>query len=166
MTPRVIRKLLPQKDFKTLARYVAAISLARRGQPYDDDYMRHTSGETPALVALHERLTRRVRRLVGKKIKRSFAFVGMYGERARVRRHTDRSHCTYNLDLCVDQSAPWPLVVGGKRYVLDPNDALLFSGTGTPHSRPAIGKGNHCHMVVFHFVEAGDDRPICYNPPR
>lgn len=165
MVPRVIRRLLPAGSFKRLARYAAAVSLVRQGQPYDDDYGRHTAGETPLLIAVHESLTGRVARLVGRPIKRSYAFLGMYGEFARVPRHTDRSHCTYNLDLCLDQSVRWPLIIAGRRYLPEPNDAVLFSG-GTPHSRPGIGRGNHCYMAVFHFVDADDHRPICYNRPR
>ncbi len=89
--------------------------------------------------------------------------------------HIDRPPCYRTIDLCVNQVRPWSIYVThehtdldipkqdyftkkdffldhGVEYILEPGDALFYSGTQFPHWRSKMEEDNFCHMVLFHFV--------------
>ena len=53
------------------------------------------------------------------------------------------------------QREPWGLFVDGREYLLEENDALFYSGTGSIHYRERIAPGNFCMLLFFHFVDEG-----------
>jgi hypothetical protein len=99
--------------------------------------------------------------------------------------HLDAPLAKWTLDVCIDQSAPWPIHLSQvipwpeqqaynqpnwadaitsdpslnfESLSLEPGKALVFSGSSQWHYRDRIPrKGNdaYCHLVFFHFVPSG-----------
>ena len=89
--------------------------------------------------------------------------------------HVDRSQCFLTIDVCLNQSKPWPLYVNSSKdfsnhyfkkdiqeherikqaseeFIMEPGDALCYSGTNHAHWRKRIDGDNFCDLVFFHFV--------------
>jgi hypothetical protein len=106
--------------------------------------------------------------------------------------HIDRPECFVTVDVCLNQLKPWPLYINSSRnfwsngidthfmkdseererikqtseeFIMEPGDALCYSGTNHAHWRNRIENDNFCDLVFFHFVAksvVGDDieKPI------
>ena len=86
-------------------------------------------------------------------VKPSYCYLSMYqNEKSTCPLHTDRPPCKYSIDLCISQGEPWEIFVNDIPYLLEENEALVYSGTDHPHYRNQIKKGNYCNLVFFHFV--------------
>lgn len=105
--------------------------------------------------ALHNSRTM-AQKVVGifpEKVKPSYVYVSMYEDpRSICPLHTDRPQCKYTIDLCISQGEPWEIFVNDVAYLLNPGDALCYSGTDHPHYRNKIKEGNFCNLAFFHFV--------------
>ncbi len=109
-------------------------------------------------------------------LKPSYSLVALYDQNESIcPYHVDRKECYRTIDLCINQDKPWPLYIAhegidinvtadqyegrqedykklGQEYLLNPGDAVFYSGTQFPHWRNKIQKDNFCQMVFFHFV--------------
>lgn len=58
------------------------------------------------------------------------------------------------LDLQIGGNVSWPLYVKGNKYVLENNQALIFSGTHQVHWREDqnLSNDDYLDMIFFHFV--------------
>jgi hypothetical protein len=102
--------------------------------------------------------------LVPSRAEPSYTFVMRYAAGAVLKRHTDRPQCKWNVSFCIDmepRDAPqdaWPffLDVDGRvvEVRLGVGDAVVYSGTDTPHWRDALGPGRAVWMCFFHYVDA------------
>jgi hypothetical protein len=93
--------------------------------------------------------------------------------------HVDRSQCYLTIDVCLQQNEPWPIYVNSEQkysklepweistfpkelqdqikknsqeFLLNPGDAVCYSGTRHPHWRNQIQHTNYCDLIFFHFV--------------
>lgn len=112
------------------------------------------------LVKVHEYLQDWITKHLGRPIKKSYCFLSLYREGGVCPRHTDRPQCKYTIDVCVSQNEPWTIYVDDLPYSLRENDALLYSGTDSPHYRQRMKDGNHCFLVFFHFVDQDFEGPL------
>ena len=66
------------------------------------------------------------------------------------------------LDIQLRASRSWPLVVEGKTFVLEDNQALTFAGTHQVHWREKIefNDDDYVDMVFCHFSEKGVEKEI------
>lgn len=115
-------------------------------------------------------------------LKPSYSFVSLYRPgQGSCPIHVDRPQCFYTIDVCINQAQPWPIYVnskekflaypiwiGGKddesiveemkntsqEFLLEPGDALCYSGTHHPHWRNQLQPDNFCDLIFFHFVAA------------
>ena len=72
--------------------------------------------------------------------------------------HYDSGYKTqFSIDYQVESNVSWPLWVEGKKYVLDDNDALVFSGRSHMHWRDGqiLNDGEFVDMYIMHFTEPG-----------
>jgi hypothetical protein len=153
VTPQILDPLLPDDFFERLAAHMDELVAAGAALPLNDSvFKRHWVHNDPFHVALHEVLVPLAGELAGTQVKKSYAGAAMYGEGGICPPHVDRPQCQYTIDLCVSQREPWGLFVDDVEYLLEPNQALFFSGTDSPHHRKQIQPGNHCNLVFFHFV--------------
>ena len=77
------------------------------------------------------------------------------GPEAKLVTHTDDNACTYTIDLSLYKKDQWDLVVEGRPYSLDPNQALAFYGEEQEHWRKDFPnpETNYHGAVFFHYVE-------------
>jgi hypothetical protein len=118
-------------------------------------------------------------------VEASYNFVSLYKKVGVCPVHMDTPHAKYTLDLCIEQSAPWPIHLSQvvpwpegltlkeddwqaaikespdhefTSYNLEPGEALIFSGSSQWHYRdplPLDGKEHFCGLVFFRFVPKG-----------
>ena len=100
--------------------------------------------------------------LVAMEIQPSYTWLFRYRPGAQLERHTDRPQCRWNLSLLVDDEADtedtrWPLFfegAEGRRGVdLEMGDAVLYSGTDTPHWRERLVGDTGITLMLCHYVD-------------
>jgi hypothetical protein len=147
--------------FAKIKNHVEMIAFALRDRPIEDlEFNRHHVHNDPALVKIHEYLVSWISKHFGRPIKKSYCFLSIYREGGVCPRHVDRPQCQYTIDICISHRDPWIIYVDDLPYKLNENDALIYSGTGSPHYRQRMTTGNHCFLVFFHFVEESFEGPL------
>jgi hypothetical protein len=63
----------------------------------------------PFFTALQYRIVPLVSQAVGEPVEVSYNFLGLYGHRGVCAPHVDAPSAKWTLDLCIDQSLPWPI---------------------------------------------------------
>jgi len=137
----------------------------------------------PYFVDLQRGLLPMASEAAGEALEIGYNFLSLYGERGVCPIHMDSPESKWTLDICIDQSAVWPIhfskvqawpdsklhglpLLPPERealnefdtYQLEPGQAVLFSGSSQWHYRdymPSIEGKNFCHLLFFHFVPAG-----------
>ena len=121
-------------------------------------------------TALHHRVVPIVSEAVGESVEPAYNFLSLYGNPGVCPPHMDSPEAKWTLDLCIDQSAPWPIhfsqvcpwpepapdvshsddweeQIKGSRslrftsHTLEPGQAIVFSGSSQWHYRDAIPDG-------------------------
>lgn len=157
MKPFIIKKFFSE-DLMDLLRFQVSIfksdSGAAIGVENDREVFFRKKIHSPHLFkALHNLMGERASKAFGEEVKPSYVFVSMYDDdRSICPLHTDREPCKYTFDLCLDQKEPWEIFINDEAYILEPGDAVAYSGTDHPHYRNQIKKGNFCDLAFFHFV--------------
>jgi hypothetical protein len=141
--------------------------------------------DQPALNALHASLVDLVSERVGEAVEPSYSFLSLYTKLGRCPVHMDAPSAKWTLDICIDQSEPWPIHLSQivpwpeefaspgsdwsnqirrnrdnvfTAYTLEPGDALIFSGASQWHYRDALsraGGSSFSTMLFFHFIPKG-----------
>lgn len=155
---------------------------------------RYIARNLPLLVELQQALVPLVSKGAGEEVELSYNFLSLYTKLGVCPVHMDAPEAKYTLDVCIDQSTPWPIHFSQPQpwpetyrarsenwekeikqanrftpYTLTPGKAVLFSGSSQWHYRDPIGSsGEHfCHLVFFHFVPKGTrERAFARNWPR
>ena len=139
----------------------------------------------PAFNELQAELVDRVSELAGEAVEPSYNFLSLYTRMGICRPHLDAPSAKWTLDVCIDQSHPWPISfsrvvpwpetaeqlraiepdrvaddpgLGFEQEVLMPGDAILFSGTNQWHYRdalPPFGGKPYCDLLFLHYVPLG-----------
>jgi len=139
----------------------------------------------PEFTALQQTLTERVSELAGEAVEPSYNFLSLYTRMGVCEPHLDSPPAKWTLDVCVDQSEPWPIYFSQlvpwpesfeerrsltvetikadpalqfRAEVLAPGDAVLFTGTNQWHFRDALPPGpgkRFCELLFFHYIPRG-----------
>lgn len=139
----------------------------------------------PAFTALQESLTDKVSDWVGEEVETSYNFLSLYSKMGVCEPHMDSPIAKWTLDLCLDQSEVWPIYFsqivpwpeqpiamdgdweGSNKndpalrfepQMLNPGDAVLFSGSSQWHYRDPLPAGagrGQCYLLFFHFIPKG-----------
>jgi hypothetical protein len=153
MTPQIIRGFFNLPLFESIKAHVSGIANRLEATPPDDlKFNRHTVHNEPELVRIHKDMEPWLSGVLGRPVKKSYVFLSIYRKDGICPRHVDRPQCQYTVDVCISQVWPWKIYVDDLPYELRENEALLYSGTGSPHYRQRMKEGNHCHLIFFHFV--------------
>ncbi len=103
----------------------------------------------------------KAKELFGKDVKPSYSGMALYSEDWSIcLPHYDRPQCKYSIDLCLKHDEPWALFVQGKKFILNENEALVYSGTDHRHWRERVKPGNKVTMAFFHFVDSDFSGPL------
>lgn len=152
LEPKILRPLSDEM-LSFLQQQVEAVKRPLKGKPYPDKvFQRHHFHNPSFLTLIHEALVPMASQVFREKVKASYVFLSLYGDKGICPKHTDRPQCRYTFDLCISQGKPWGIFVEGKEYFLEEGDALCFSGTDQEHWRDPIQKKNFCDLAFFHFV--------------
>jgi hypothetical protein len=102
-------------------------------------------------------------------VRPTYTWFFRYRSGAILERHVDRPQCRWNVSVALDYERlvssedAWPIYVasGGETHEvrLGIGDALVYSGTDTPHWRDALPRQIAAASVwLFHYVEDGEPR--------
>jgi hypothetical protein len=133
----------------------------------------------PAFSELHRRVAPLVSDIAGEALEPSYNFLSLYGRHGVCPPHLDSPEAKWTLDVCLNQSDPWPIYftdvqpwpegddvaapasLSYRKYALAPGEAIVFSGSSQWHYRDAMPPGNgraFCDLLFFHFIPAGTSR--------
>ena len=142
----------------------------------NNEFFRKFVHNHPLLRVLHGNMVEEASEIFGEKVKPSYVFLSMYFKgQGAVPLHIDRPQCYRTIDVCLNQEKVWPIYVNhtdkwsedkeeqekiknnAGEYLLQPGDAVCYSGTDHPHFRRPMKeleeqKDNFCDLAFFHFV--------------
>jgi hypothetical protein len=169
---REIRQLIAHLQAQKLERH----ELARFG--------RHVVHNLAYFNAMHASLVDLASEAVGRRLEPTYNFLSLYNGEGVCELHMDAPSATFTLDLCIDQSTPWPIhssrvvpwpvdfndhAEGWEQrikddpdnefrgHTMEPGKAIIFGGSSQWHYRdriPNTGGTPYSHLVFFHFVPA------------
>jgi tetratricopeptide (TPR) repeat protein len=141
-----------------------------------------TEGGHPAATrktALNERMARLlygivspyISNVLGRPVKPSYSFMGIYTDQTDLFAHRDNDQCEYTVSIEVDvqpKGYKWPIHVcnehkaggdwkekcGGSETALEstPGDAVMFRGRFRTHRREKLAAGAKVSQIFLHFV--------------
>jgi len=139
----------------------------------------------PYFIEVQKELVDLVSDLAGEPVEPYYNFLCMYSNLGVCEVHMDTPEAKWTLDVCIDQSAPWPIHFSQVRpwpelgqytgdgwqeqikndpdnhfssLTLSPGEGLFFAGSSQWHYREKIKKSqakNYCHLIFFHYVPKG-----------
>lgn len=141
--------------------------------------------DIPEFSTIQNSLVDQVSEWAGEPLEPSYNFLSLYTRMGVCNPHLDSPNAKWTLDLCIDQSDPWPIHVGQvvpwpdksvqlgdngtagikedsslefTANILNPGDAIFFSGSSQWHYRDALprdGGKRHCDLLFMHFIPRG-----------
>jgi hypothetical protein len=174
-TTRVVDGLLDEATRAKVAELIASLPLAELDLSEARTFGRFVSRNQPYISELQRHFTPFVSAQVGEPVEPTYNFLSLYGAPGVCAPHLDSPEAKWTLDICLAQSAPWPIhfsqVVpwpepGGpdrpdlsfEAVALEPGQAVIFSGSSQWHYRDhmAAGPGRRfCELLFLHYVPAG-----------
>jgi hypothetical protein len=139
----------------------------------------------PFFTDLQRTLQPLVSELAGETIEPCYNFLSLYSQFGNCQPHLDAPEAKWTLDVCIDQTDIWPIHFSQtvpwpedfsyqgddwqtfvkqspdllfKSFSLQPNEAVLFSGSSQWHYRESlanVAKGGFCTLLFFHFLPEG-----------
>lgn len=139
----------------------------------------------PWFTTLQDAFVEQVSTLAGEAVEPRYNFLSLYTHRGNCALHMDSPEAKWTLDVCIEQSEPWPIhfsqVVPWPEAVdlpasdwqraimespelrfesvtLQPNQAVLFAGSSQWHYReplPRTALNPFCNLLFFHFIPRG-----------
>lgn len=144
----------------------------------------------PAFTQMQAALTADVARLAGEDVEPSYNFLSMYTRMGICEPHLDAPSAKWTLDVCIDQSEPWPIhfsqvvpwpeepvylgdewetaIKSSSQFCfrakeLAPGNGILFSGSSQWHYRnamPQSGRRGFCELLFFHYIPKGSSEIV------
>jgi len=168
----VIRNVLPRFFLDAVRRYLRAFDAAGGLHKTFDgqEALRDWRYNEQVSRFIHPQLARMLNRALVDKIKASYAYLAIYRSGARLKKHTDRPQCRWNLSLQLDSEPAvrpkdaWPiyLEIANRSHEvrLDVGDCVVYSGTDIPHWRRHLTRARSSTLCFFHFVPRGFRGPL------
>lgn len=182
---KVMRNLFDRQKLEEMRGIVASIPRDRYEMQELAKFGRFVVHDWPAFNAMQETLVELVSDLAGEPVEAHYNFLSLYTHRGVCEPHLDSPEAKWTLDVCIDQSEPWPIRFSQiidwpgadfdpgedwreaikrdaslqfRSETLMPGDALLFSGPNQWHYRDAYARAGgkpHCDLLFFHFIPKG-----------
>ncbi|MFW2380326.1 MAG: hypothetical protein ACN4GZ_01110 [Acidimicrobiales bacterium] len=142
---------------------------------------RHVVHDHPVFLKLQAEVLAQVEQIVDEPLSLSYNFLSLYRNSARCPVHMDAPEAKWTLDICIDQSAEWPIYFSDVQpwpedwqppqkgdwqqdiisrheftpHTMTPGQALIFGGSSQWHYRdpmPQVTDEDFCTLLFFHFV--------------
>jgi hypothetical protein len=182
-TVRHVKDVLDEQALGAVRQAVAGLDRAQLEMHELKRFGRFVVHDLPFFTELQHSLTERVSEWAGEPVEPSYNFLSLYTQRGFCEPHLDSPSAKWTLDICIDQSAPWPIHIGRimpwpdapvasadwqERVKADPSnefnsigtlpgEGLLFSGSSQWHYRdpmPAQPKA-FCDLLFLHYIPKG-----------
>jgi len=139
----------------------------------------------PYFNKMQKTFTELVSEIVQEPVEPYYNFLSLYNNLGVCEVHMDALSAKWSLDICIDQSEPWPIYLSQvlpwpenlnnignnwesqiindtgnnfSEYNLKPGEGIVFAGSSQWHYRDRIiqkRKTNYCHLIFFHFIPKG-----------
>ena len=93
-------------------------------------------------------------------LKRAGFHTGRYqmqnGIKPQLWKHYDQSACQYSLDVCIEKTIDWELVVEEQVFLEQPNSCVVFHGNDQMHWRteyPSTDENDYVHLLFMQFAK-------------
>jgi hypothetical protein len=93
-------------------------------------------------------------------IRRAGFHTGRYqiqqGIKPQLWKHWDQSACQFSLDVCIEKTIDWKLVVEDVEFNEEPNSCVVFSGNDQIHWRtpyPSENEEDYVHLLFMQFAK-------------
>ena len=141
----------------------------------------------PFFTYLQKTVLPLVSELAGELVEPSYNFLSLYSKLGVCEPHMDAPDAKWTLDLCIEQSDAWPIHFSRivpwpeqfayqgedwqtylkqssdlqfRSFSLEPNEAVLFSGSSQWHYRDSFPGDGFCHLLFFHYIPKGMDELV------
>ena len=139
--------------------------------------------DLPLFHELQREVVPLMNKIVNEEVEPSYNFLSIYTKLGVCAVHMDAPSAKWTLDLCIDQSGPWPIHFSDVQqwpvdyqpgepwedtvrhdaapftaYTLEPGEAVVFSGSSQWHYReplPLDGREHRCELLFLHFIPKG-----------
>jgi hypothetical protein len=165
--------------------FIAALQTAALEQQELFRFGRLIVHDHPHFNRLQETFTDLVSEIAQEPVEPCYNFLSLYNNLGVCEVHMDAPYAKWTLDICIDQSEPWPIHFSRVRpwpeafeyrgddwevrikadpenqftgYALEPGEGIVFAGSSQWHYRERIQrtrKSSYCHLVFFHFIPKG-----------
>ena len=165
---------------------IAEIASDRMEDHEITDFGRLVVHDHPFFTHLQQGVTARASEMAGCPLKPGYNFLSLYGSAGKCDLHMDHPLSMYTLDYCIDQNVEWPIyfsdildwpdpetlrdwkpeviladpAIRFEEKVLEPGQAIFFSGSGQWHYRKPIPRGGFSHLLFFHFYPEGAENLV------
>lgn len=183
--PRLLERPFDEDTLGEICRIVASVKPLELELHEARAFGRYILHDHPFFTQLQRHVVPLVSDVVGERVEPSYNFLSLYSARGVCPLHLDAPEAKWTLDLCIDQSAPWPIALSQvqpwpeleeakwqapdweerikaslefTRFTLQPGQAVVFSGSSQWHYRDAIPPGagpQGSTMLFLHFIPAG-----------
>lgn len=182
---RALSASLTAEDLSEVRRIIADLPVRAHETHEVDRFGRTVVHDHPRFTEMQLKLEALVSEAAGEAVESAYNFLSLYSELGVCEPHMDAPQAKWTLDICIDQSRPWPIhfsqivdwpeafspgaadwrdavrsdpgLVFTPR-VMEPGEALLFSGSSQWHYRDAMPDaepGDFCNLLFFHYIPAG-----------
>jgi hypothetical protein len=155
---RLILNFFPEDLFDAVKNQVLSKNLGPHG-----NYFYHTvAGRWLTEIHFDQETEKRILEIAqdvfqDKEIKRAGFHTARYqmqnGIKPQLWKHYDQSACEYSLDVCVDKTLDWQLVVDDVIFEETPNSCVVFSGNNNMHWRTPYPSNNEDDYVTLLFMQ-------------
>lgn len=184
-------QVLDAATIEELRQTVAAIPMEKMEMHEMRSFGRLVVHDLPEFTAIQQALVDQVSEWAGEDLECSYNFLALYSRMGECRPHLDSPSAKWTLDICLAQTEPWALHISQvvpwpardmrlsddwvgdiktntsldfRQHLLEPGDAVLFSGSSQWHYRDALprdGAIRHCDLLFMHFIPKGAGRIVC-----
>lgn len=184
-TVRYLPKVLDDEALLAIREAVKAIPRDKLELHELKRFGRFVVHDWPIFTELQRGFTDRVSEWAGEEVEPCYNFLSLYTQKGVCEPHMDAPSAKWTLDICIEQSAPWPIHFSPilpwpdeqpnlgddwQGHIKDdpaldfasaatlPGDGILFSGSSQWHYRDPIPRGqgrSFCDLLFFHYIPKG-----------
>jgi len=184
---KVIERVFDEKTLEEIRRVVKSLKPSDIEMHEAKSFKRFVVHDNPFFTELQKQIIPLVSAAAGEPVEVSYNFLSLYSAMGVCPVHMDSPEAKWTLDVCLDQSVTWPIYFSRphawseietqnwsdenwaeniknsptadfKSYILEPGQAILFSGSSQWHYRdpmPKSGGRASCDLLFFHFIPQG-----------
>ena len=158
--PKVIKDFFTESMFESVKQAISTTGLGSKDHTYHTMLGRW---ESPIMFddATEQYCLEKARELFNDNtLKKAYFFAVRYqikdGCIPHLWEHTDQNGTQTTIDITVENTAKWGLIVEGKHFEQNPNDAIIFCGQQHMHARPAYPTDDteaFTTVLFLHFTQ-------------